>query len=93
MKKKLLGIRLAAGMCAALGWWGLLYPELALTPDTVSIQTQAQDGSLQKRQPEWTFDGEWYQTLLNAAPGSVKLRSRLLTDLSSFWEAIYHGNQ
>ena len=40
MKKKWLGIRVAAGLCAALGWWGLLYPELALTPDTVKVSAQ-----------------------------------------------------
>ncbi len=88
MKKRWLGIRLAAGICAALGWWGLLYPELALTPDTVSIQTETQDGSLRKQQTEWTFDGGLYQALLNAAPGSIRLRSRLLTDFALFWEAL-----
>ena len=36
MNKKTFGLRVAAGLCAALGWWGLLYPELALTPDTVT---------------------------------------------------------
>ena len=37
MKKKRLGIRITIGLCAALGWWGLLYPELVLTPDTVRV--------------------------------------------------------
>ncbi len=32
MEKKWTKFRIIAGMCAALGWWGLLYPELALTP-------------------------------------------------------------
>ena len=37
MEKKWTKFRIIAGMCAALGWWGLLYPELALTPDTVKV--------------------------------------------------------
>ncbi len=83
MKNKWLGIRIAVSMCAALGWWGLIYPELALTPDTVRVETEDASGSLRECPAEWDFEGSLYRGLLNAAPGDITFRSRLLTDLGS----------
>jgi len=37
MKKNGIGIRVVCGICAAFCWWGLLYPELTMTPDTYKI--------------------------------------------------------
>ena len=37
MKRLKNGIRILAATCAALGWWGLLFPGLTLTPDTVRV--------------------------------------------------------
>lgn len=89
MKKKLIGIRAALGLCATLGWWGLLYPELALTPDTVALKTEDAEGL----PPEWNFEGNLYRELLNAGPDRLTLRSRLLTDLTSLWEAFHYGDK
>ncbi len=93
MKKKWLGIRVAAGLCAALGWWGLLYPELALTPDTVNVSVQDSDGSLTAREQEWSFDSDLYLELLNADREQITIRSRLLTELKGLfqksWEAFH----
>lgn len=36
-RKERIRIRIVTALCAALGWWGLLYPELTLTPDTVKF--------------------------------------------------------
>lgn len=86
MKKKWLGIRVAAGLCAALGWWGLLYPELALTPDTVKVSTQDNDGTAAAREQEWSFDSTLYLELLNADRDQITIRSRLLTELKGLSE-------
>ena len=88
MKKKWLGIRVAAGLCAALGWWGLLYPQLALTPDTVKVSAQDSDGSLSAREQEWGFESGLYLDLLNADRDQITIRSRLLTELQEFFKSL-----
>lgn len=89
MKRKWIGIRIVLSLCAALGWWGLLYPELTLTPDTIKIVEENEDGEISDLPWEWSFDSELYQELLNADRDSITLRSRLLTNLSLFWEALH----
>ena len=89
MKKKWITIRVLVSMCAALGWWGLLYPELTLTPDTVKVSAVDEDGTISDLPLEWSFDSNLYLDLLNAGPGKITFRSKLFTNLSSFWEAIH----
>lgn len=89
MKRKWIGIRIVLSLCAALGWWGLLYPELTLTPDTIKIVEENEDGERNDLPWEWSFDSELYRELLNADRDSIALRSRLLTNLSLFWEALH----
>lgn len=93
MKKKWLGIRIILSLCATLGWWGLLYPELSLTPDTVVLKIKDDHGTLREQPLEWDFDGELYRDLLNAGPDRITFRSRLFEDFSSLLEAIYHGDK
>ena len=92
MEKKWTKFRIIAGMCAALGWWGLLYPELALTPDTVKVIYIDQEGREQLLPSEWSFDDDLYLELLEADPDKIHFRSKLLTSLQSLWEAFQHGN-
>ena len=92
MKRKWIGIRIVLSLCAALGWWGLLYPELTLTPDTVRITEENEDGEISDLPLEWSFDSELYRELLNAEPDSITLRSRLFTNIGLFWEAL-HGRK
>lgn len=87
MKKKI-GIRIIAAFCAALGWWGLLYPELTLTPDTVRIICENEDGSETLSDLEWELTDSLYLELLGAERGSIRFRSRLLTELNALWEAF-----
>lgn len=87
MKKKI-GIRIIAAFCAALGWWGLLYPELTLTPDTVRIICEAEDGSETLSDREWELTDSLYLELLGAERTSIRFRSRLLTELNALWEAF-----
>lgn len=81
-------IRIFTAMCAALGWWGLLYPELTLTPETVRIvaESDSEDGLTDSRK---SCSGDsLYLELLGTAPGNIRFRSRLLTELNAFWEAF-----
>ena len=93
MKKKWLGIRIAFGLCAALGWWGLIYPELALTPDTVRIVEKDTDGTVRKKIPDWSFDGSLYRELMSADPDDITFCSGLFTDFISFFGGIHNGEE
>ena len=89
--KKRLGIRITTGICAVLGWWGLLYPQLALTPDTVAIISETEDGSFEEQSLKWDFEGSLYFNLLNAGPDKITFRFKILKDLNSFLEAFRNG--
>lgn len=86
MRKEKIRIRIITAMCAALGWWGLLYPELTLTPDTVQIVCE--DGEISADDREWSFGDSLYLELLGAGGDNIRFRSRLLTELNAFWEAF-----
>ncbi len=45
MKKKWREIKILFGICAAFGWWGALYPELMLLPDTYRVVIVEEDCS------------------------------------------------
>ncbi len=80
--------RIVLCICAALGWWGFLYPELALTPDTYRVVDEegesAQEGLSESRVPESAADLYW--EILGADKGKVRFRSRL-------WEHIREGKK
>lgn len=92
MKKKWIGFRITIGLCAALGWWGLLYPELTLTPDTVKVTAETEKGTAGPDSRNWSFDDTLYLDLLTADRDQITFRSRLLTDISSLWEALHENN-
>ncbi|MCI9143019.1 MAG: hypothetical protein HFH87_10410 [Lachnospiraceae bacterium] len=89
MKRRWIGLRIAVSLCAALGWWGLIYPELTLTPETVKVSMETEDGRLQELPGEWDFDSSLYQEILDADRSKITFRSRLLKDLGLFLEAIH----
>ncbi|MDR2043366.1 MAG: hypothetical protein LBQ15_03185 [Clostridium sp.] len=93
MKKKLILLRAGIGICAALGWWGLFYPELTMTPDTYrivsedgTVQAEAAgrngpDGQTEQATSEaagWGLDGGIYYRILESGSGRIRLKSRLL---------------
>ena len=88
MKNKKLGIRIITAMCAALGWWGLLYPELTLTPETVRIVIEDASGQEISLDRNKSLDDSFYLELLEADSGSIRFRSRILTELNAVWEAF-----
>ena len=87
-RKERIRIRIVTALCAALGWWGLLYPELTLTPDPVKLIAGAPDGSEVLQERDFDLNGSLYLELLNADRGSIRFRSRLLTELNALWEAF-----
>lgn len=88
MRKEKIRIRIITAMCAALGWWGLLYPELTLTPDTVQIVCESEDGEVLADDYEWSFGDSLYLELLGTSRDNIRFRSRLFTELNAFWEAF-----
>ncbi len=89
MKKKWLKLRVIVTMCAAFGWWGLLYPELTLTPDTVKIYAEDGQEDLCCQSQEWSFDSGLYLELLAAGPDKITFRSKLLENIRLFLEAFH----
>ncbi len=92
MKKKWIGLRILFSLCAAIGWWGLLYPELTLTPDTVAVHTEDCETLSSAAPPELPQGSSLYLELLGAGRDKITFRSKLLTDLSNFWENINDRN-
>lgn len=90
MKKKKIknGIRILTAMCAALGWWGLFFPGLTLTPDTVRVICEDESGEAVALKEPDALDGGLYLELLGTDRDNIRFRSRLLTGLNAFWEAF-----
>ena len=92
MKKSEIGIRVLCSICAAFCWWGFLYPELTMTPDTYCIiyeETGAPTESYIQEQAEmveWKLDNDIYETVLGAERSQIRFRSRLLTNITAFCE-------
>ncbi len=93
MKKKLIGFRTGLGICAALGWWGLLYPELTLAPGTVKVVCEDSQAETRTQPQGWSFDNSLYWDILNAPSGKITFRSKLLTDLNAILEAFHDKNK
>ncbi len=86
--KKRVSIRVITIACciwAAFGWWGALYPALAMPPDTYRIVGGEDGEALQKEasgesrtgKSAWDFDGVPYFEILRAGPEKVRFKSKL----------------
>lgn len=81
-------IKAVVCVCAALGWWGVLYPELTMMPDTYRIVKEDQTSQEQKisqESTEWDFDRDIYFEILQAPAGQVRFKSRLLMSLKEIF--------
>lgn len=87
MKNIIDRIRIIIVLCVTIGWWGLLYPELSMTPDTVQIVSENENAKDGSQQDVSLSDGSLYLDLLKAGRSKIRFRSRLLTELNAFWEA------
>ena len=76
-------------LCAAFGWWGILYPQLTMTRDTYSVVSE--NGAVQEEPDmvEWDFEGSVYREILEAGPEKIRFRSGILkyiTEHLEFWK-------
>ncbi|MCD7835613.1 MAG: hypothetical protein LUG83_02945 [Lachnospiraceae bacterium] len=69
-------IKLLAWICAALGWWGIIYPEFTLTSDTCRIVDEA---GRQVASADGSSGVELYSDILRAGTEYIHPRSRLLS--------------
>lgn len=94
MKKIWAGVKITLCVCAAFGWWGVLYPELVLTADTYRIcgdggqdQQEIQDGQYA------SVEQDIYWKLLKAGRDEIRFRSKLLIEWNKFMEALNESDQ
>ncbi len=78
MKNKEIGIRVLGGICAACCWWGLLYPELTMTPDTYEMFWEEEAVFPAKNMVEWDSEEDVYKMFLEADREQIRFKSRLL---------------
>lgn len=77
MKKKRLEMRVILCMCAAMGWWGMLYPQLSMTKDTYKIIYEDETVQESVEEEEWDFDSDIFEKIMKAEDGKVRVRSKL----------------
>ncbi len=73
-----------AAIIAALGFFGLFYPELCMLEDTCKVVYSASDG--EKGEILTPEGSELYYKLLSAEPEEIKIKSRLFELLSAYFE-------
>lgn len=91
MRKKMLHLRAVLLLCAALGWWGYLYPDLAFNSETVRILTLDESG-----EEVLTEDEEacliYYRRLMRADHAPVRIRFKFLEEINSLLEVLKWDN-
>ena len=80
------GVRILTVALACYGWWGVIYPELAMLPSTYEIvyEEQAEETKTVQKDAEvveWNSDSQIYWKILEADPEQIRFKSRLLTML------------
>jgi len=68
-------------MCAALGWWGIWFPELAVWADTVCVvEEEYSENTVQQREKMIEYDAAWeiIEGLKQADREQIQVKSRLL---------------
>lgn len=87
MKRKVTA-RIVVCICAAFAWWGMLYPELTLMPDTYVMVdengTVHSDGNV----VEWDFGSEFYRKLLETDSDKIRFKSKFLEQIDALTEHL-----
>lgn len=78
-------IKTAICVCLYVCWWGLLYPELVVNPDTCRM-VDGETGEEVLEQAGQMSAGLLYQALLEADRDQIRYRSRLLELLGQLLE-------
>ena len=91
MKRIRTGVKVILCVCAVLGWWGVLYPELVLTADTYRIcgVNESDEQNVQSHSAEQDI----YWDLLKADRSEIRFRSKLLIEWNKFMEALNESDQ
>lgn len=78
MSQKFLGIRAMIGMCLAIGWWDLWYPEIAREADVYKVVYE--EGTVQKSEEvvKYEFSEYSFYDFLKMDSEQIQFRSRLL---------------
>lgn len=81
-------VRIATVVCAAIGWWGMWYPELTTAADTYAIVQE--DGTVLPASEVVKCDfGELYcEELLQADNSQIRFRSKFLQWLEEYFEKV-----
>lgn len=91
MKKILAGVKILLCICAAFGWWGVLYPELVLTADTYRIYMDGEQETQEEQ--KCPVEQDIYWSLLKADRDEIRFRSRFLIEWNKFMEALNESDQ
>lgn len=97
MKRIWAGMKTTLCICAVLGWWGVLYPELVLTADTYRIcddnrqDIQEEQDTREGQNPPTGQDIYW--NLLKADRSEIRFRSRLCAEWNKFMEAFNESDE
>jgi len=75
MKQKWNYIRTVLVLCAAFGWWGMLYPEFTLTPETCTVVEE--DGTVWDAEKMQAMRNDLYRMILEADEGQIRFKSKL----------------
>ncbi len=79
-----LAVKKGIWILMALGWWGVLYPELSLLEDgTYRIIYVDEKGENLEEKLSAT---ELYYKLLKAEPDKIKVKSKVLETVLNFWD-------
>lgn len=68
-----------------VSFWGLFYPNFALTRDICTRQPGFSEWS-EEEQEEWMEDGTDHVTMQDLRDGDVRYRSRILEWIQTFWK-------
>lgn len=88
MNRKWTGIRIVFGVCATIGWWGLLYPELTMTPDTYEVVWEDETVQPEDDMIEWDSEGDIYRAILEADESQIRYKSRFLMQLEAMFKKL-----
>jgi len=88
MKRVVSGI---VAVCAAIGWWGALYPQFTLVEGTYRIVYEDETAMVYEDMTQPEHEGsKLYWSILDEDSSKIKFRSRLLTDWREFHESGNH---
>ena len=80
------GIRVSAVCTACYGWWGVIYPELAMLPSTYEIvyEEQAEETKTVQKDAEvveWNSDSQIYWKMWGGGSGTDPLQEQTAYDV------------